>query len=193
MKKKRTISDLCQEFHLTEMEVQRFMKEGALAFTFLKGREIVFTDRQVKAFKPACFKYKMEKFKKMDQQTLKKTRQEMKSALPPLPRPPLKIEKIEPQPQPQPEAIKVELIKPGEPEKAIRNEDVIPVVDESKELDSIIDPCEWNPEKSEPTESKKLSHAEATWIVGAKGQWRLCDKCVELPEFKRYRVRKRIE
>ena len=50
-------------------------------------------------------------------------------------------------------------------------------------------PCEWNWEAGRPAYYNDPWHACATWIVGADGQWRLCDACAKLPRFRRFRVR----
>lgn len=55
------------------------------------------------------------------------------------------------------------------------------------------DLCEYNADAHRAAFDDEPPHAEATWIVGAEGQWRLCEACAQLPEFRRYRVRKRIE
>lgn len=52
------------------------------------------------------------------------------------------------------------------------------------------DPCEYNPEEKRAAYSDEV-HASAEWIVG-HGKWRLCVKCAELPEFKKFKVRKKI-
>jgi len=49
--------------------------------------------------------------------------------------------------------------------------------------------CEWDPDKKV---AARESHAKATWRVGAKGQWHLCDDCAKLPEFKKYTSRGRL-
>lgn len=54
------------------------------------------------------------------------------------------------------------------------------------------DPCEYNPEAKRAAYGFEV-HGPAEWIVGHDGKWRLCDSCARLPEFKRYRTRKRIE
>lgn len=50
--------------------------------------------------------------------------------------------------------------------------------------------CEWNRVEQRPTRGDDAHQSEATIMVGAQGQWHLCDSCAALPEFKRYRVRK---
>jgi hypothetical protein len=60
------------------------------------------------------------------------------------------------------------------------------------------DMCEWDPEESQP--ARYIPGTDQHWgcpndaeiIVGAKGQWRLCESCAALPEFKRFRKRKQI-
>lgn len=49
------------------------------------------------------------------------------------------------------------------------------------------DPCEWNLEKNRALYSDEVPHAEADYVVGAKGQWRLCKICVGLPQFRGFR------
>lgn len=49
----------------------------------------------------------------------------------------------------------------------------------------ITDPCEYNPSADRPAYSNEV-HAVAEWVVGANGQWRLCDSCAALPKFKRF-------
>ena len=51
------------------------------------------------------------------------------------------------------------------------------------------DPCEWNPDKNRACYFDE-AHAEADFIVGANGQWRLCKKCAALPKFKRFKKTK---
>lgn len=53
-------------------------------------------------------------------------------------------------------------------------------------------PCEFDPKTGLAVDGDKV-HARATWIVGHKGNWRLCDECEKLPRFKGYKVRKQIE
>lgn len=57
--------------------------------------------------------------------------------------------------------------------------------------DASVDPCEYNPEEKRAAYEHEV-HASAVWIIGANGQWRLCDSCAALPEFKRFKKRKRI-
>lgn len=54
------------------------------------------------------------------------------------------------------------------------------------------DPCEYNAETKQAAYGSEV-HGPAEWIVGHNGKWRLCDACAGLPEFKRFRARKRIE
>jgi hypothetical protein len=54
------------------------------------------------------------------------------------------------------------------------------------------DPCEWNPVEGQPAYDNEV-HARAAVIVGANGKWRLCESCAALPEFAKYRKRKKIE
>ena len=53
------------------------------------------------------------------------------------------------------------------------------------------DPCFYNPDERRACYEDEV-HAQAEWIVGHKGKWRLCSECANLPEFKKYRVRKKI-
>lgn len=49
------------------------------------------------------------------------------------------------------------------------------------------DACEWNPETNQAAEDWEV-HGEARWVVGTgKNNWHLCDKCKELPKFKRFK------
>lgn len=56
------------------------------------------------------------------------------------------------------------------------------------------DGCEWSPKHGRATFDNERHHltCRATTIVGAKGQWRLCDSCAALPAFKRFTVRRPI-
>jgi hypothetical protein len=54
------------------------------------------------------------------------------------------------------------------------------------------DPCEWNLEDGLPLAEGQESHAPASYIVGVKHNWRLCLRCADLPEFKKFRKRRRI-
>ena len=66
--------------------------------------------------------------------------------------------------------------------------------DEPKFYRSMSGGCEWNPAMSAPaidTDEHYLS-MQASVLVGAKGQWRLCAYCALLPAFRKYRVRKEI-
>ena len=63
--------------------------------------------------------------------------------------------------------------------------------------------CEWNPEVGQPAEYRETSFKgwveyygcpnKATTIVGANGQWRLCNECKKLLKFKRFRKHTRIK
>jgi hypothetical protein len=53
------------------------------------------------------------------------------------------------------------------------------------------DCCEYNPEAKRAAYFDEC-HAQAELIVGSKGEWRLCRKCAELPEFKHFRKRREI-
>ena len=50
--------------------------------------------------------------------------------------------------------------------------------------------CEYNPAARRASHCTE-HHAVATTIVGANGKWRLCDSCAALPEFRRFRSRKK--
>lgn len=54
--------------------------------------------------------------------------------------------------------------------------------------------CEWDPERNDLAFGTDHHHqtSPATMIVGANGQFRLCDSCAALPRFKRFRVRKPV-
>lgn len=56
------------------------------------------------------------------------------------------------------------------------------------------DGCEWNPLRNSAAFSwdEHTRTTQAEWLVGANGQWRLCDRCSKLWAFRRFRVRKRI-
>ena len=53
------------------------------------------------------------------------------------------------------------------------------------------DPCEWSPRDGRAAYADEV-HAKADVIVGADGQWRLCESCAALPHFKRFRTRRPI-
>ena len=57
------------------------------------------------------------------------------------------------------------------------------------------DGCEWNPSNDSPAydTDEHYRNTDATMLVGADGQWRLCDSCAKLPRFNEFRTRKRIE
>lgn len=52
--------------------------------------------------------------------------------------------------------------------------------------------CEWNPIAKRPAFEHDAPHAEAVWAVGVDGRWHLCDGCAALPEFARYRKRRKL-
>jgi hypothetical protein len=54
------------------------------------------------------------------------------------------------------------------------------------------DSCEWSPEHGRAAFCADVYHADAALIVGSRGEWRLCEVCARLPEFKRYRVRRPV-
>lgn len=57
------------------------------------------------------------------------------------------------------------------------------------------DGCEMDPKTGEPLydDNPHYAEARAVWLIGANGQWRVCDSCAKLPTLRRYKVRKRIE
>lgn len=52
--------------------------------------------------------------------------------------------------------------------------------------------CEYSPRDQRAAYEDEY-HAHAEWIIGRQGLWRLCDSCANLPEFKKFKVRIRIE
>lgn len=52
--------------------------------------------------------------------------------------------------------------------------------------------CEWNPSEHRPAFEGDPIHGEAVWSVGVDGKWHLCERCAALPEFSRYRNRRRL-
>lgn len=56
--------------------------------------------------------------------------------------------------------------------------------------------CEWNPAHHIPAWWPGL-HGDclndATVTLGAKGDWHLCASCAALPEFRRFKVRRKLE
>lgn len=57
------------------------------------------------------------------------------------------------------------------------------------------EPCEWNPkhrmESVEPPGDGDCPN-EATICLGRYGEWHVCEACAALPEFKRFKVRRRL-
>jgi hypothetical protein len=51
--------------------------------------------------------------------------------------------------------------------------------------------CDWNPSENRETKPGDLLHAKATWLVGSKKVWHLCDTCEKLKVFNRYRKRRK--
>jgi len=47
-------------------------------------------------------------------------------------------------------------------------------------------PCEYNPKEKRACFGDEI-HAEADFIVGYNGKWRLCKYCANLPEFKGFK------
>jgi len=66
-------------------------------------------------------------------------------------------------------------------------------------LSQISDFCEWNPKENCPSCYQKQNYGDlvtywgctnlADFVVGARGEWRLCKSCAALPQFKLYRKR----
>lgn len=50
------------------------------------------------------------------------------------------------------------------------------------------DDCEYDPDAGRAAFAGE-QHGPAEFVVGAKGEWRLCASCAALPAFKRFRVR----
>lgn len=57
------------------------------------------------------------------------------------------------------------------------------------------DGCEWDQMTCSAAndDSHHSMYTPAEWLLGANGAWRLCDGCATLPQFARFRVRKKIE
>lgn len=55
------------------------------------------------------------------------------------------------------------------------------------------DVCEWNPDKNELATDGDEPHGFAEFVVGAKGQFRLCASCAALKQFKKYRKRNPVK
>jgi hypothetical protein len=53
-------------------------------------------------------------------------------------------------------------------------------------------PCEYNPVEKRACFEHEV-HANADCIIGHNGHWRLCDSCANLSEFKKFKIRKKIE
>jgi hypothetical protein len=55
----------------------------------------------------------------------------------------------------------------------------------------IVMDCEWNPEKNRAAYPEEC-HAVATWSLGpvtGASNWRVCDDCEKLPEFRKFKRR----
>lgn len=52
------------------------------------------------------------------------------------------------------------------------------------------DPCEWNAATGTALQSGEDGHAEAEFVIGRRGQWRLCATCANLSRFKRFKKTK---
>ena len=50
-------------------------------------------------------------------------------------------------------------------------------------------PCEYDPVRERAAFNCQV-HAAATWVLGHDEAWRLCTSCADLPEFRRFRVRR---
>lgn len=62
---------------------------------------------------------------------------------------------------------------------------------ESMNAEETNDPCEYNPRENRAANTGEF-HAQAEWVVGTSGEWRLCDSCSKLKRFSRYRKRIKI-
>lgn len=58
----------------------------------------------------------------------------------------------------------------------------------------VVNRCEWNPFKDRPATDRPGDGClnEAKLSVGANGKWHLCVNCSMMPNFRRFRVRRRI-
>jgi len=54
----------------------------------------------------------------------------------------------------------------------------------------LFDGCEWNPQESRAAleSDDHFQRVAAEVVVGADGQWRLCQSCANLPRFARFRT-----
>jgi hypothetical protein len=59
---------------------------------------------------------------------------------------------------------------------------------------AVPDGCEWTPGADRPAWSvdEHTRTVRAAVLLGANGEWRLCESCAALPRFKRFRVRRAI-
>jgi len=181
MRKNYTIEELSVLLNITDDEIYSFMNSGQLCYSRGRGFEISFSQRCVNAFIPVLEKYHIEKKieritidKLMDAQGMIKEKfSETPTA---------KLEKIlslddKEIEKPLPEVKPVEIKPIPSLEKAIRNEEP-EVIEEPKVI-----ACQGEHEVYTP----------ATYTVGVKNQWHLCDACAGLPKYKKYKKRVRIE
>lgn len=52
-----------------------------------------------------------------------------------------------------------------------------------------VERCEYDPETGDAAEEGAGCDRPAVVVVGAMGQWHLCEQCAALPAFRRYRSR----
>jgi hypothetical protein len=64
--------------------------------------------------------------------------------------------------------------------------------DARRSITDRVDDCEYDPDLRQAKVSDKYHRVPATVIVGADGQWRLCDACAALPVFRRFKNRQPI-
>jgi hypothetical protein len=64
----------------------------------------------------------------------------------------------------------------------------------SRDTLAVPDGCEWTPGADRPAWSvdEHTRTVRAAVLLGANGEWRLCESCAALPRFKRFRVRRAI-
>jgi hypothetical protein len=52
--------------------------------------------------------------------------------------------------------------------------------------------CEYNPYEKRGSYEHEPCFNKATHVVGHDGKWHLCESCAALPEFNKYRVKRRV-
>lgn len=52
--------------------------------------------------------------------------------------------------------------------------------------------CEYDPINNRLIFANGNPHARADYIIGAKGQWMLCNSCAQLKIFNKYKIRKEL-